>query len=103
MKVLSYMFSLFCLYLVVQGWSVLWSIQWSQYFTKLASCDACTNINKISSVVETPWIPLRPLLIRVFGVFGWKGSTEFGLRRLCLEGGGEVVLILLLLLHCDMH
>ena len=26
MKVLSYMFSLFCLYLVVQGWSVLWSI-----------------------------------------------------------------------------
>jgi hypothetical protein len=26
MKVLSYMVSLFCLYLVVQGWSVLWSI-----------------------------------------------------------------------------
>jgi hypothetical protein len=26
MSVLSYMVSLFCLYLVVQGWSVLWSI-----------------------------------------------------------------------------
>ena len=26
MKVLSYMVSLFCLYLVVQGWSVLWNI-----------------------------------------------------------------------------
>ena len=26
MKVLSYMVSLFCLYLVVHGWSVLWSI-----------------------------------------------------------------------------
>ena len=55
-----------------------------------------------TSVVETPWIPLRQLLIRVFGVFGWKGSTDFGLQRLCLEGGGEVVLILLLLLHRDV-
>ena len=26
MKVLSYMVSLFCFYLVVQGWSVLWSL-----------------------------------------------------------------------------
>ena len=82
--------------------SVLLSIHRPQYSLKLASGDACSNVFGISSVVETPWIPLRQLLIRVFGVFGWKGSMEFGLQHLPLEDDREVVLILLLLLHRDV-
>ena len=82
--------------------SVLLSIHRPQYSLKLASWDVCSDVFGISSIVETLWIPLRQLLIRVFGVFGKKGSTEFGLQRLRLEGGGDVILVLLLLFHRDV-
>ena len=57
---------------------------------EMASSDACTNINGISSVVDTRATALARLLLRVIRSFVWKGSHAYELERRVLDGDGRV-------------